>query len=79
MKHQNTAKGRMEAIARGVQARLEERTGYTRRLTRETVEIARALEISDKEIKRWVNERETRSAENEEKIVGIKRLVRTGQ
>jgi hypothetical protein len=78
MKHTNRAESRMEAIARGVQARLEERTGYSRRLTRETVEIARALGIADREIERWVSERETRSPENDERILGIKKLVRAG-
>ena len=77
MKHTNTADSRMEAIARGVQARLEERTEYSRRLTRETVEIARALGITDREIEKWMNKREARRAENDERILGIKRLVGT--
>jgi hypothetical protein len=77
MKRTNTADGRMGAIARGVQARLEEKTDYSRRLTRETVDIARALGIADREIERWVHQRETRSAESDERIQGIKRLVRT--
>ena len=77
MKGTDTADGRMEAIARGVQARLEEKTGYFRRLTNETVEIARALGIADREIEKWANERETRLADREERILGIKRLVST--
>ena len=75
-----TADGRMEAIEREVQARLEERTGYSRRLTRETVDAARALGIRNREIERWLNERETRLANNEEKIREIKSIItRTGR
>ena len=79
MKSTDTANGRMEAIARGVQARLEEKTGYSRRLMRETVEVARALGIADREIEKWAQERETRLAGSEERILGIKRLARTGR
>jgi len=79
MKGTGTADGRMEAIARGVQARLEEKTGYSRRLTSETVEIARALGIADREIERWADQRQTRLVDNEERILGIKRLVKAGR
>jgi len=79
MRRTDTGDGRMEAIARGVQARLEEKTGYSRRLTGETVEIARALGITDREIERWVNQRESRLADSEERILGIKRLVATSR
>jgi len=48
----------MEAIAGGVRARLEERTGFSRRITSETVEIARALGVADREIERWLRERQ---------------------
>ncbi len=79
MRHMNTPDGMMEAIARGVQARLEEKTGYSRWLTKETVEIARALGVPDREIERWVNQRETRLADSEERIRDLKsRLVRAG-
>jgi hypothetical protein len=45
--------GRMEAIARGVQARFEERTGYSRQITNETVSVARALGVAPREIEKW--------------------------
>jgi hypothetical protein len=69
----------MEAIARGVQARLEERTGYSQRLTSETVEIARALGLADREIERWVSRRESQLAYHEEKIRGIKSIMARAQ
>jgi len=46
---------------------------------RETVDVARALGIADREIEKWVNERETRLADSEERFLGIKRLVMTGR
>ncbi len=71
---------RMEAIACGVQARLEERTGYSRKITDETVDIARTLGVADREIVRWVNQRQSQLADTEEKIRGIKSIVyRAGQ
>jgi hypothetical protein len=66
---------KMEAIACGVQARLEERTGYSRRITNETVNIARALGVADREIEKWVNQRLSQLASNEERLRGIKSLL----
>jgi hypothetical protein len=63
---------KMEAIAYGVQARLEERTGYSRRITNETVDIARALGVADREIEKWVNQRSMQLACNEERLKSIK-------
>jgi hypothetical protein len=65
----------MEAIACGVQARLEERTGYSSRITNETVNIARALGVADREIEKWVNQRLIRLARDEERLRGIKSLL----
>jgi hypothetical protein len=47
----------MEAIAGGVRARLEESTGFSRRVTEETIRIARALGVSEEEIERWSSRR----------------------
>ena len=44
----------MDAIACGVEAWFEENTGYSRRVTEMTVDIARALGVPGVEIKRWV-------------------------
>jgi hypothetical protein len=46
---------KMEAIARGVQARFEENTGYAKKVTDETVKIARSLGVANTEIERWTN------------------------
>jgi hypothetical protein len=67
--------GRMEAIACGVQARLEERTGYSRRVTDETVSIARALGVGDREINSWVNQRLRQMARNEARLRSIKDIL----
>jgi len=67
--------GKMEAIACGVQARLEEKTGYSRRITNETVNIARALGVADREIEKWVNQRLSRLANDEERLQGIKSIL----
>lgn len=66
---------RMEAIACGVQARLEERTGYSRRITNETVNIARALGVADREIEKWVSQRLNRFARDEERIRILKERI----
>ncbi len=44
----------MDAIACGVEVWFEENTGYSRRVTQMTVDIARALGVPGVEIKRWV-------------------------
>lgn len=63
---------RMEAIARGVAARFEERTGYSRKITSETVDIARALGVADREIEKWVNRRTELTAREEARLKDIK-------
>jgi hypothetical protein len=67
--------GRMEAIACGVKARLEERTGYARRITDETVSIARALGVADREIDTWVNQRLRKLAREEARLRGIRQIL----
>jgi hypothetical protein len=67
--------GKMEAIACGVQARLEAKTGYYRRITDETVNIARALGVADREIEKWANQRLNRLAHEEERLREIKSLL----
>jgi hypothetical protein len=70
-----TLNGRMEAIASGVRGRLEERTGFSRRLTDETVNIARALGVADRDIEKWVNQRQKLLAREEERMRGIKSIL----
>jgi hypothetical protein len=65
----------MEAIAGGVRARLEERTGFSRRLTDETVNAARALGVADRDIEKWVNQRQRLLVTEEERLQGIKSIL----
>ena len=44
----------MEAIARGVEARLDPSFSYWREVTQSTTEIARRLGVAEKEIQQWV-------------------------
>jgi hypothetical protein len=75
MKRSNMPDDRMEAIAGGVRARLEERTGFSRCLTDETVNVARALGVADREIEKWVNRRQKQLTAEEERFRGIESLL----
>jgi uncharacterized HAD superfamily protein len=75
MKRSPTPDGRMEAIAGGVRARLEDRTGFSRRLTDETVNAAQALGVADKDIEKWVNQRQRLLAKQEKRLRGIKSIL----
>ena len=66
---------RMEAIACGVLARFEESTGYSKKVTDETINIARSLGLSNTEIERWVNNRQNRLAQDTVKLQEIKSLL----
>ena len=62
----------MDAIACGVEARLEENTGFSRRVTEATVDTARELGIPEAEIKRWMASRLARLIRDTEKLREIK-------
>jgi hypothetical protein len=66
---------KMEAIAGGVQARFEESTGYSKKLTDETVNIARSLGVANNEIERWANHRLSRLAQDTARLHEIKSLL----
>jgi hypothetical protein len=66
---------KMDAIAFGVQARLEESTGYSRKVTDETVNVARSLGVADTEIERWAMHRLSRIARDTERLKEIKALL----
>jgi len=66
---------KMEAIALGVQARFEESTSYSRKVTDETINVARALGVSDTEIERWATHRLNRLARDTERLKDIKFLL----
>ncbi len=72
-KHKSLDK--MEAIADGVQARFEENTSYSRVITEATINVARALGVSEGEIERWAAHRSTRLAHDTERLREIKSLL----
>ena len=74
-KNQPKSPDKMEAIAYGVQARFEESTGYSRRVTDATINVARALGVPDIEIERWAAHRLTRLARDTERLREIKSLL----
>jgi len=74
-RNQSTVLSKMEAIACGVQARFEESTGYSKKVTDETINVARALGVADSEIERWANHRLRRIAQDTERLREIKTLL----
>ncbi len=62
----------MDAIARGVEAQFEDSTGFSRRATETTINIARALGIPEAEIKRWAA---SRLIHDTKKLNAIKALL----
>ena len=66
---------RMDAIAYGVQARFEESTGYSKKVTDATINVARALGVPDTEIERWTAHRLTRMTHDTERLREIKALL----
>lgn len=56
-KTRHTFRDNMDAIACGVEAWFEENTDYSRRVTKTTVDIARALGVPEGEIERWASSR----------------------
>jgi hypothetical protein len=73
--YRRSLNNKMEAIACGVQARFEESTGYSKRVTDATINVARALGVPDPEIERWAAYRLTRLAHDRERIREIKSLL----
>ena len=65
----------MDAIACGVQARLDERTSFSRRVTDETVSTARALGVPDSIIEGWEAQRLNRLARETERLREIRALL----
>jgi hypothetical protein len=66
---------KMEAIACGVQARLEESTSFSRKITDETVNTARALGVADAIIERWAARRLNRLAQETQRLREIRALL----
>jgi hypothetical protein len=74
-KPSDTSFDKMEAIAYGVQARFEESTGYSKRITDATINIARALGVSDTDIERWAAHRLNRLSHDTQRLSEIKSLL----
>ena len=66
---------RMDAIAYGVQARFEERTGYTKMLIDTTVNVAKTLGVPESEIQNWTNALISRITDETEKLREIKAML----
>ncbi|MDH5695200.1 MAG: response regulator [Dehalococcoidia bacterium] len=62
---------RMNAIARGVEAKYELLTGYSNTLTQRTVKIARQLGIPEKEIQKWADARARLESERNGEITSL--------
>jgi len=62
----------MDAIAYGVEARFEEKTGYSGRVTETTMNVAWVLGIPEAEIERWAASRLARLIGDMEKLKEIK-------
>jgi len=71
-----SAYDRMEAIARGVEARIEEKIGYYRKITSETVDIARSLGLPEREIAKWASRQAEELAREEARLRDIKARLR---
>jgi len=74
-RNQSVSFNKMEAIACGVQARFEESTGYSKKVTDETINVARTLGVADSEIERWATHRLSRLAHDTERLREIKSLL----
>jgi hypothetical protein len=66
---------KMDAIASGVQVRIEEATGCSKRVTDETANIARSLGVPNAEIERWVTDRLDRLSQDRKRMLEIKTLL----
>ena len=47
----------ISAIARGIEAKHNLITGFSKIVTQQTIDIARQLDIPEKEVRRWVTKR----------------------
>lgn len=74
-RNQEKSLERMDAIACGVQARFEESTGYSKKVTDATINVARALGVPDNEIEKWAAYRLNRISHDTERLREIKSLI----
>jgi hypothetical protein len=74
-KNRHSSFDRMDAISCGVHARFEESTGYSKKITDTTINIARALCVPEREIDRWAVNRANQLTSETERIKEIKNLL----
>ena len=74
-KNRHSSLDRMDAIACGVCARFEESTGYNKKITETTINIARTLGVPESEINRWAVNRSNQMADETERLKEIKSLL----
>jgi hypothetical protein len=68
----------MDSIAYGVEAWFEENSGYTRRVTEATVDIAQKLGVPENEIRRWVAYRLNCSTEKSRVVKSLLERLQAG-
>ncbi len=74
-KSQHNGFDRMDSIAYGVRARFEESTGYLKKITDTTVNVAKALGVPEKEINKWADTRLSQATTETEKLKEIKNML----
>jgi hypothetical protein len=74
-KHRLNGFDRMEAIAFGVRARFEESTGYLKKITDTTAQVARALGVPEKEIDKWIESQLSQQTTESQKLQEIRTLL----
>ena len=73
--NRNTSSNLMDAIARGVQARLDERICFSQRVAEETINTAQALGVPGPVIEKWAAARFNRLTQETKRLQGIKSLL----
>jgi len=74
-KNRHSSFDRMDAIACGVHARFEENTGYSKKITDTTINIAKALGVPENEINKWAANRSNNGTNETERLKEIKDLL----
>ncbi len=73
--HRNKSSSLMDAIAHGVQARLDERICFSQRVAEETIDTARALGVPGAIIEKWATGRLNQLTQETKRLQAIKSLL----
>lgn len=73
--HRKNSPSLMNAIANGVQVRLDERVCFSQKVTEETINTARALGIPRQIIEKWAVDRVSRLNQETKKLQELKALL----